>query len=159
MVMVADLVPGLKRFLRPLALRRQRQEMVMRMILAFILHVGRMSCLQAGGIVRCEPRHRAQVGRSLGRKHWIKNNLNDSLRALVLAMELKRGVFVVIFDATLCSQQGKKTKNTHSTGNRTRRPRKGRRYGQYKHTRRTCHSYTMGLLITPSGIRIPFCRP
>ena len=159
MVMVADLVPGLKRFLRPLGLRKQRQEMVMRMILAFILHVGRMSCLQAGGVVRCEPRHRAQVGRSLGRKHWLKSNLNDSLRSLVLALEPTRGLFVVIFDATLCSQQGKKTKNTHSTGNRTRRPRKGRRYGQYKHTRRTCHSYTMGLLITPSGIRLPFCRP
>ena len=159
MVMVADLVPGLKRFLRPLGLRKQRQEMVMRMMLAFILHVGRMSCLQAGGVVRCEPRHRAQVGRSLGRKHWLKSNLNDSLRSLVLALEPTRGLFVVIFDATLCSQQGKKTKNTHSTGNRTRRPRKGRRYGQYKHTRRTCHSYTMGLLITPSGIRLPFCRP
>jgi hypothetical protein len=118
-----------------------------------------MSCLQAGGVVRCEPRHRAQVVRSLGRKHWLKKNLNDSLRALVLAMESSLGLFVVIFDATLCSQQGKKTQNTHSTGNRTRRPRKGRRYGQYKHARRTCHSYTMGLLITPSGIRIPLCRP
>jgi hypothetical protein len=121
MVMVADLVPG-QRFLRPLALRKQRQEMVVRLMLAFILHVGRMSCLQAGGGVRCEPRHRAQVGRSLGRKHWLKSNLNDSLRALVLAMESKDGLFVAIFDATLWSQPGQKTENRHSTGNRTRRP-------------------------------------
>jgi hypothetical protein len=161
MVMVADLVPGLKRFLRPLDLGKQRQEMVMRMILAFILHVGRMSCLQAAGIVRCEPRHRAQVVRCLGRKHWLKNNVNDSLRALVLAtaIQSRPGLYIFIFDATLCSQQGQKTENTHSTGNRKRRPRKGRRYGQYKHARKTCHSYTMGLLITPSGTRIPYCRP
>ena len=69
------------------------------------------------------------------------------------------GLFVCIIDATLVSQAGKKTENTYSTGNRQRRPRKGRRYGKNKHARKNCHSFTMGLLITPSGIRIPFCKP
>ena len=32
-------------------------------------------------------------------------------------------------------------------------------YGKTKHTRKNCHSFTMALLITPSGIRIPFCKP
>jgi DDE family transposase len=159
MVMVADLLPGLKRFLRPLALKEARQQMMIRMIVAFVLHLGRMSCLQAAGVVRCDRRDRAQVGRSLGRGHWRKNNLNNSLRALVLAMESVRGHFVFLFDATLCSQQGRRTQNTYSTGNRKRRPSKGRRYGKNKHASKSCHSFTMGLLITPSGIRIPFCRP
>jgi hypothetical protein len=66
---------------------------------------------------------------------------------------------VLIVDATLVSQAGKRTKNTYSTGNRQRRPRKGRRYGKTKHTRKNCHSFTMALLITPSGVRIPFCKP
>jgi hypothetical protein len=59
----------------------------------------------------------------------------------------------------LISQAGTKTENTYSTGNRQRRPRKGRRYGKTKHARKNCHSFTMGLLITPSGIRIPFSKP
>jgi hypothetical protein len=74
-------------------------------------------------------------------------------------MESGRGKFLFIIDATLCSQSGKKTQNTYSTGNRNRRPSKGRRYGQYKHARKTCHSFTFGLLMTPSGYRLPFQIP
>ena len=59
----------------------------------------------------------------------------------------------------MTSQAGKKTENTYSTGNRKKRPRKGRRYGKYKHAQKNCHSFTMGLLVTPSGTRIPFCKP
>jgi hypothetical protein len=59
----------------------------------------------------------------------------------------------------LTSQGGKKTQNTFSTGNRQRRPCKGRRYGKTKHARKNCHSFTMGLLITPSGTRLPFSKP
>ena len=69
------------------------------------------------------------------------------------------GTFVFIVDQTLTSQQGQKTENTFSSGNRTRRPRKGRRYNAYKRARRSCHCFVKGLLLTPSGIRIPFSRP
>ena len=58
----------------------------------------------------------------------------------------------------MVSQQGGKTENTFSTGNRQRRPRKGRRYSKYKHARKSCHCFVKGLLITPSGIRIPFSK-
>jgi hypothetical protein len=75
-----------------------------------------------------------------------------------LALEAKQGRFLYLTDQTLCSQQGDKTQNTYSTGNRQRRPRKGRRYSKYKHQRKRCHCFVMGLLITPSGIRIPFRR-
>jgi hypothetical protein len=163
-VMVDDSVPGLKRFVRPVGLRKAPQAMVVRMVAAFVLHAGRMSSLQAAGSVRCDARHRAQVGRMLQRPSFREVEINGELRQALLERELLRdesgqGVFVFIIDATLCSQQGRQTENTYSTGNRRRRPRKGRRYNQKKTRSKTCHSFTMGLLITPAGVRIPFSRP
>jgi hypothetical protein len=117
-----------------------------------------MSTVQAASVVRSEPRHRAQIGRFLGRKSLHKRHLLTTFQAQVLALESKGGRFVYLTDQTMCSQQGDKTENTYSTGNRKRRPRKGVRYSKYKHTRKQCHCFVMGLLITPSGIRIPFRR-
>ena len=129
------------------------------MVVAFLLHAGRMSCLRAAGAVRCETRHRAQISRFLARPRWRKLDINSILRQALLDREAADGLFVFIPDATMVSQAGEKTENTYSTGNRKRRPRKGRRYGKNKHARKNCHSFTMGLLITPSGMRIPFCKP
>ncbi len=159
MPMIADVVPQFNRFLRPLKLKAAAQQMVARVMIAFIFHTGRMSCLQAAGALRSQPRHRAQVSRFLVRPLWRAEDINGQLREAVLKMETEPGPFIFIVDATLCSQQGKKTENTHSTGNRKRRPKKGRRYGKKKHTRKNCHTFTGGLLITPSGIRIPFQKP
>ena len=86
-------------------------------------------------------------------------DINSILQQKLLEQEASDGLFLFLVDATLNSQAGKKTENTYSTGNRKRRPRKGRRYGKKKHAQKNCHSFTMGLLITPSGIRIPFCKP
>ena len=93
------------------------------------------------------------------RPRWRKLDINSILRQKLLEQEASDGLFLFLVDATLNSQAGKKTENTYSTGNRKRRPRKGRRYGKKKHAQKNCHSFTMGLLITPSGIRIPFCKP
>jgi len=157
--MVADSVPGLKRWTSTLGLKQSARLLVIRMIVTFLLHAGRMSCLRAAGAVRSEPRHRAQISRFLARPRWKKLNINSILRQHLLELEAAKGLFVFIVDATLTSQAGKKTANTYSTGNRKRRPRKNRRYGKYKHAAKNCHSFTMGLLITPSGTRIPFCKP
>ena len=159
MVMVAEVLPGLKRWLSPRGLRPSVQAMVVRMVAAFILHAGRMSCLQAAGSIRSDARHRAQVGRMLSRPSFRRLDLNAILRQDLLEQESGKGRFLFILDATLCSQQGKKTENTYSAGNRQRRLKKGRRYGKQKRARKSCHSFTMGLLITPSGIRIPFSIP
>src|SRR5260370_10260617 len=67
-------------------------------------------------------------------------------------------MFFFLVDQTLVSQQGGKPENTFSAGNRKRRPRKGRRYSKYKYARKSCHCFVKGLLITPSGIRIPYSR-
>jgi hypothetical protein len=159
MVMIADVVPGLKRWITPVGLKDHTKLLVIRVIVAFLLHAGRMSCLRAAGAVRCDVRHRAQISRFLARPRWRKLDLNAILRQNLLEREATRGRFVFIVDATLTSQAGKTTENTYSTGNRKRRPCQGRRYGKTKHAVKNCHSFTMGLLITPSGIRIPFGKP
>lgn len=159
MVMVADAVPGLKRWVGTLGLKDSAKLLVMRLVVAFLMHSGRMSCLGAAGSIRCEARHRAQISRFLSRPRWRKLDINTILRQRLLELEVRDGQYLYIIDATLTTQSGKKTENTYSTGNRKRRPCKGRRYGKNKHARKNCHSFTMGLLITPSGIRIPFSKP
>lgn len=159
MVMFTNSLPGLKGCLRSPGLKDKTKLLLIRVIAAFLLHPGRMSCLRAAGAVRSEARHRAQVSRFLARPRWRKFDFNRMLRQWLLERERLEGEFIFIVDATLVSQSGKKTENTFSTGNRKRRPRKGRRYGKNKHARKNCHSFTMGLLITPSGMRIPFCKP
>jgi Transposase DDE domain len=159
MVMVADAVPGLKRWVGTLGLKDSAKLLVIRVVVAFLLHAGRMSCLGAAGAVRCEARHRAQISRFLARPRWRELDINSTLRQKLLEREVCDGLFIFIVDGTLTTQAGKKTENTYSTGNRQRRPCKGRRYGKNKHTRKNCHSFTVGFLITPSGIRIPFSKP
>jgi DDE superfamily endonuclease len=159
MIMVADSMPGLKRWVSGLGLKDSAKLLVIRMVVAFLLHAGRMSCLRASGAVRSETRHRAQISRFLARPGWRKLDLNSILQQRLLDLERKDGEYVYIIDATLTSQSGNNTENTFSSGNRKRRPCKGRRYGKKKNARRMCHSFTFGLLITPSGIRIPFSKP
>ena len=126
MVIMQDAMPALKRFLKPAALKGHALAFIIRFVAAFVMHCGRMSASQAAGAVRSEPRHRAQIGRFLGRKFWKKNTWNNILRTQLLACETKDGTFLFLLDQTLCAQQGRKTQNTFSTGNRKRRPR-GRR--------------------------------
>ena len=159
MVIMQDALPGLKRFLKPVGLNERMLALVIRCVAAFVMHFGRMAAARAATAIRSEPRHRAQMCRFLGRKLLRRLSPAATLRSQLLMMESRlSGTFFFLIDQTLVSQQGGKTENTFSTGNRKRRPRKGRRYNKYKHARKTCHCFVKGLLITPSGIRIPFSR-
>jgi len=159
MVIVEDSAPILKRFLSRTPLKGVALSMVMRLVLAFTMHRGRMSCSAAAGAIASQAIHRGQLTRFLSRPRWQRQDFNDPLRAALLSREAGRGRFVFIVDATMVSQAGKKTQNTYSTGNRKRHPRKGRRYNQKKVVRKNVHSFTFGLLITPSGIRLPYQIP
>ena len=159
MVIVSDSARSLKGFLRLTSLNAFATRMVLRMVLAFICHRGRMSCSRAAGRIASEPIHRGQLTRFLARPRWQQHDFNAPLRNALIQMESGKGEFIFIIDATLTSQSGRKTQNTHSTGNRKRRPKKGRRYNNKKVSRKRCHSFTFGLLITPSGIRVPFQIP
>ena len=157
-MMMQDALPGCKVFLKPVGLRERVQRLTVCCMAAFMLHIGRMSCVQAAGSIVTEPRHRAQIGRFCGRNYWRRSVLVVSLQRQMLAMEAGKGRFLFLIDQTLTSQQGDKTENAYYTGNRQRRSRKGRRYNKYKYARKRCHCFVMGLLITPSGMRIPFRR-
>jgi hypothetical protein len=159
MTMLVDFLPGFKRFFTQAPLPDATKRLASSVVVAFLLHIGRMSCLQAAGAVRCDARHRAQISRYLKRPRWQGKDINTLLRQSLLEAEVGGGLFIFAIDATLCSHSGEKTENTYSTGNRQRRSRKGIRYGKYKHAQKSCHSFTMGLLITPSGVRIPFSMP
>jgi hypothetical protein len=159
MIIVMESARSLKAFVSRTSLSELARSMVLRMVVTFILHRGRMSCSQAAGAVASETIHRGQLTRFLARPRWQKADFNAPLRAALLEWEAGRGTFVFIIDATLVGQAGKKTQNTYSTGYRPRNPKKGRRYGKNKHASRSCHSFTFGLLMTPGGYRIPFQIP
>ena len=159
MVIFGESAAALKGFVGKTSLGELGQAIVLRMALAFIMHRGRMSCSEAGGSIASETFHRGQITRFLARPRWQRADFNAPLREALLQMETGKGKFFFIIDATLTSQSGGKTQNTHSTGNRKRRPKKGRRYNKKKVTPKRCHSFTFGLLITPSGYRIPWQIP
>ena len=162
MVIVSESVRVLKGFVRKSGLNEFARAMILRMVVAFISHQGRMSCSAAAGSIASEAVHRGQLSRFLARRRWQKVDFNDPLRSLLLHLEARKGRFIFVIDATLVSQAGEKTQNTYSTGNRCRkrrRSKKGRRYNQRKIVLKKCHSFTFGLLITPSGFRIPYEIP
>jgi len=161
MIIVMESASALKGFLAQSGLKKTAQSMVLRMVLAFILHRGRMSCSQAAGSIASDTVHRGELSRFLARPRWRKHDFNGPLRNALLMLESKRGKFIFLMDATLVSQSGKKTQNTFSTNNhnRGRRRVKNRRYRKNKIAYKKCHSFTFGLLITPSGIRIPLQIP
>ena len=75
-----DAIPHLKTFLKPAALRRRAQALVIRCIVAFLMHRGTMSASQAAGSIRTEARHRAQISRFFGRGYWKRTDLLGPLR-------------------------------------------------------------------------------
>ena len=160
MIILEQSARSLKTFIGKTGLHEFAQAMVMRMVLAFLMHRGRMSCSSSAGMIASKPVHRSQVTRFLARPRWQSTDFNDILRDALLVMEAaKGGRFLFIVDGSMFSKSGVKTQNTYSTGNRKRRPKKGRRYNKKKVRRKHVHSFTFGLLITPSGYRIPYQIP
>jgi len=128
MAMVAESMPKLKGLLRKIQLSDACRSLIIRMVITFIMHSGRMSCSQAAGALATEPRHIAQLTRFLARTRWKSQGITPSFRDLLLKQEAaSKGRFVLLLDATSITQQGKKTQNTFSTANRKRRSKKRRR--------------------------------
>jgi hypothetical protein len=159
MIIVSESAAKLKGFVANAGLNQLASTMVLRVALAFVMHRGRMSCSAAACSVAAEPIHRGELTRFLRRPRWQRHDFNRPLMQLLLARETRRGKFLFVIDATLVSQAGKKTQNTYSTGNRGRHPAKGRRYNKKRVVYKKVHSFTFGLLITPSGMRIPMQIP
>jgi hypothetical protein len=156
----ANSLPRIKTFLRPARLPLTTAALLVRLIAAFLEHPGRMSASAAAGAIRSQARHRAQLTRFLARCRWARDwAVLQACAELLLLQEARRGgTWAYILDQTYVGQQGRRTENTFSCGNRQRRPRKGRRYQKRPRARRSCHGFVMGLLLSPSGLRIPSCR-
>jgi hypothetical protein len=131
---------------------------LLNMMMAILHHHGRMSAQQAASAVASDSRHRGNVGRFLKRHvdelTWIGHQCAKRL----LDAAKPRGRYVFIVDSTSVGHQGEHTPNTFSSGNRSRRPAKGRRHSKRQHATRGCHLFVWGLLITPDGRRIPSFR-
>ena len=130
-----------------------------RLIAGFLEHVGRMSASQAAGAIRTAACHRGNVVRYLARlgvsRDW---QVLEQVAALLLEMESRRsGRWLFIVDQTYNGQSGARTENTFSRANYRPRAKHSQRR-QKKAARRSCHGFVMGLLLTPSGYRIPSCR-
>jgi hypothetical protein len=154
-----DALPGIKSFFKATSLKHNAVGMLIRLVAAFTCHVGRMSAVQAAGAIRSQSRHRAALVRFLAQLKWSRDwTVLTQVTDLLLQAESRRqGAWVFIVDQTYCGQQGQKTENTFSRANYRRRPKKGQRR-QKKYAKRSCHGFVMGLLLTPSGLRIPSCR-
>jgi hypothetical protein len=150
----------IKTFLQKAPIDTKTLRYLVGLVTAFLMHCGRMSASQGGQAIRSEARHRANVTRFLADCRWSRSWTECYWMAVILLEQERRRPehWLFLLDQTSCSQQGKKTENTYSTGNRKRRPRKGRRYGKTVHNPRTVHSFVMGLLITPGGLRLPVCK-
>jgi Transposase DDE domain len=158
-MIITAALPKIKSFLRPANLSAATLGLLVRLITAFCQHPGRMSADAAAKAVRSQTRHRAQIARFLARCHWSKNwaVLHD-VADLLLQQEARHdGTWLFILDQTYCGQQGQKTENTFSRANYRPRKKKSDRK-QKKTARRSCHGFVCGLLLTPSGLRIPCCR-
>ena len=159
MLIMQDALPLFKSFFKPVSLKLRSRQLVLRCVIAFLMHLGKMSASRAAGAVRTDARHRAQVSRFLERRYWRRCDLLGPLRAQLLEMEARQGTFVFDIDQTYCGQQGKLTQNTIIRSEKTKRPKKSKsksKNKQKKHAQRSSHCFVMGLLITPSGIRLPF---
>jgi Transposase DDE domain len=130
-----------------------------RLIAGFIEHVGRMSASEAAGSIRTAACHRANVVRYLARLGLSRDwRVLELLAEQLLQMESRRsGHWIFIVDQTYNGQSGSKTENTFSRANYRPRQKQSSRK-QKKWARRSCQAFVMGLLITPSGYRIPSCR-
>ena len=155
----AGCTAGNQALFTPLCLDAYVLEFLIRLLSAFITHLGRMSASQAAGSIRTQARNRAAVIRFLAKLRWSDNWYQlAQLADLVLQAERRRGgTWVFIVDQIYCGQQGQKTENTFSRANYRPRAKKSKRR-QRKQAKRSCHGLVMGLLISPSGFRIPCCR-
>jgi len=84
-------IAGIKRFLKAANFSETTERHVTGFIVAFIMHLGRMSAASAGGAIRVHPRHRAQAMRFLGRNCRTRDlAVLMQLADLLLAFEHRR---------------------------------------------------------------------
>jgi Transposase DDE domain len=110
-----------------------------------------------------QPRHRGNVLRFL--RHWPAGLAQDWLEAAfgnLLLDEPADGTWLFVLDQTYCGHQSARLENAFSTAHRGRRQKHARKHNRAKRKQqqqRFCHCFIFGLLLTPSGLRLPAWLP
>ena len=118
LVMVAESVRTLKGFLALTELEPLALGMVLRMVLAFVWHRGRMSCSAAAGSLASATVHRGELTRFLARPRWPKIDFNAPLRKALLAKEAGRGRVVRLTFCFFARREDFEQKQTQGTKGR-----------------------------------------
>jgi DDE family transposase len=155
----AKSLPESNGFLKTFDLKSMVIRYLVRLITGFLMHRGRMSSQQAASAIATQSRHRGRVSRFLRKQGHQLRFIRHQLARQLLNEAQGKGPYILILDATDVTQQGTHTENTFSVGNRQRRPNNTKRYNKRSHRRFSSHRHVMGLLLTPSGERIPFYLP
>lgn len=77
---------------------------------------------------------------------------------LHVARDRANRLHLVVIDSTMHGQQGQNTQNTFACRNTQKRPAKSGRH-QKKFHPRSEHCFVFALLLTPTGVRIPYWLP
>src|SRR5262249_18020688 len=82
-----------------------------------------------------------------------------------LAEQPCQGTWLLILDQTYCGHNSARLENSFSTSPRGKRDKKDKKDRKDKRNKRKkqpqsyCHCFVFGLVITPSGLRLPLWRP
>jgi hypothetical protein len=158
-VILSHPLPRGQRFFRPTALQGAALALFLRLVAAFLHHRRRLSASQAAALLRCQARHRAALTRFRARTDWAKDwAVLAQVADLLLQQEARRDdTWLFLLDQTHVGQQGQKTENTFCRANVRKRAKRGNRKNK-KCPKRCGHAFVCGLLLTPSGLRLPCCR-
>jgi hypothetical protein len=126
---------------------------------SFILSAGRRCVAGAARCILSDTRTASWLLCWLGSSRSAAALLAAAQFQLHTAARLHRpALHILTIDSTQHGQQGKDTENTFSRGNTKKRPKKSNR--KHKHTHaRSCHCFVFAVLLTPSGVRIPYWLP
>ena len=159
-MILGQTLPRGKAFFALLATTAHQTLFVTRFLLACILHGPRLSAAAVAGAVRSRPCHRGNVIRFL--RHLPAQVRDDWLEALfgnLLAGEPVKGTWVFILDQTYCGHNSARMANGYTTSPRGKRTKKAnpkdKRKKRKKQPQSYCHCFVCGLLLTPSGLRLP----
>jgi hypothetical protein len=158
-MILGQALPLGKPFFGLLALPAHDVLFLSRIILACVLPSRNLTAALIASVMRGQCRHHSNVTRFLRRlPPTIAQDWLDALFGNLLLGEVAKGTWIFIVDQTYCGHQSQTLENTFSTAHRGKRQRhqpKSKRRKKKKQQQSYCHCFVFGLLISPSGVRLP----
>jgi hypothetical protein len=152
-------LPRFKAFLGDFSCKASDLSCCLLLLSSYLLPTMRRSVAAAAGAILSDAREASWLLRWLGGSQAPTALLTAAQVQLQAAADDASGrLHVLTIDSTCHSQQGKRTTNTFSTGNSKKRPTKSDRKQKKVH-RKSSHCFVFAVLLTPSGLRIPYYLP